>query len=89
MTKKLDAIYENGSFFPINGADLFLSDGACVRLTVEPITQETGMNVLDLAAKVYAGLSDEDVVDVEKIATDRMSHFSRIPELVMRNWLST
>ena len=74
MTKNLDAIYENGAFRPVSDANITLSDGAIVRLTVEPIHQDVGQHVLDLAAKVYAGLSDEDVADIERIATDRTSN---------------
>ena len=36
MTESLEAIYRNGTFCPVN-ADISLSDGARVRLTVEPI----------------------------------------------------
>jgi len=77
MTQNLDAIYKNGSFCPVNEATITLSDGARVRLTVEPIPQDSKKNVLDLAAKVYAGLSDDDVTDIEKIAMDRTNFFSR------------
>ncbi len=77
MTKNLDAIYENGAFRPIGDAEITLSDGTRVRLTVEPVLLDSGRNVLDLAAKVYAGLSDEDVADIERIATDRTNFFSQ------------
>ena len=77
MTRNLDAVYENGAFRPTGDADISLADGARVRLTVEPISQDVEENVLDLAAKVYAGLSDEDVADIERIATDRTSFFSQ------------
>ncbi len=76
MTKTLDAVYENGTFRPTSGAEITLRDGARVRLTVEPISQNLEENVLDLAAKVYAGLSDEEVADIERIATDRTNFFS-------------
>ena len=77
MTKNLDAVYENGTFRPTGDADITLPDGARVRLTVEPISQNVEENVLDLAAKVYAGLSDEDVAHIERIAMDRTSFFSQ------------
>ena len=77
MIQYLDAIYKNGSFCPVNDAPITLSDGERVRLTVEPLPQDLKKNVLDLAAKVYAGLSDEDVTDIEKIALDRTNFFSR------------
>ena len=77
MTRNLDAVYENGAFRPTGDADITLPDGARVRLTVEPISQNAEENVLDLAANVYAGLSDEDVADIERIAMDRTSFFSQ------------
>lgn len=77
MTKYLNAVYENGTFRPTGDAEITLPDGARVRLTVEPISQNVEENVLDLAAKVYAGLSDEDVAGIERIAMDRTSFFSQ------------
>ena len=77
MTRNLDAVYENGTFRPTGDADIALPDGARVRLTVEPILPNVEECVLDLAAKVYAGLSDEDVADIERIAMDRTSFFSQ------------
>jgi len=76
MTQNLIAVYQNGAFRPTGDAEITLPDGARVRLTVEPIGQNTKENVLDLAAKVYAGLSEKDVADVERIAMDRAYFFS-------------
>jgi predicted DNA-binding antitoxin AbrB/MazE fold protein len=77
MTENLDAIYENGAFRPIGDTEITLSNGTRVRLTVEPLSQDAGKNVIELAAQVYAGLSDEDVADIERIATDRTNFFSQ------------
>ena len=77
MTKNLDAIYENGAFHPVGNADISLSNGDRVRLTVEPILQDVGLDVLKLAAKVYVDLSGEDVAEIERIALDRTTFFSR------------
>ncbi len=76
MTKNVDAIYEDGAFRPIESDVLSLKDGVRVRLTVEQVTVDSDANVLDLAARVYAGLSDEDVAEIEKIATERSNFFS-------------
>lgn len=76
MTKNVDAVYEDGAFRPTSDVEITLPDGARVRLTVEPIAQHAGENILELAAKVYAGLADEDVADIERIATDRTNFFS-------------
>jgi predicted DNA-binding antitoxin AbrB/MazE fold protein len=77
MTKNLDAIYEDGAFRPVQDGEIALSNGTRVRLTVEPVSQDPGKNVLDLAAEVYAGLSEEDVAEIENIATDRRNFFSQ------------
>lgn len=75
MTKDVDAIYENGTFRPV-GADIPLPDGTRVRLSVELLDAPQNGDVLDLAANVYAGLSEQDIADVEQIATDRTDFFS-------------
>jgi len=77
MTKKVDAIYENGTFRPIGDAEIMLPDGTRVRLSVEPLGSSQNDDVLNLAASVYAGLSEEEIADVEQIATDRTQFFSR------------
>ena len=76
MTKNVDAVYENGAFHPTSDVEIKLPEGARVRLTVEPIAQNAAESILDLAAKVYAGLSVDDVTDIERIATDRTNFFS-------------
>jgi predicted DNA-binding antitoxin AbrB/MazE fold protein len=73
MTKELDAIYENGTFRPVGDAKIPLPDGTRVRLSVESV-EPASADVLALAASVYAGLSDEDITEIEQIAMDR-SHF--------------
>ena len=77
MPKNLVAVYENGAFRPTSNDEITLPDGARVRLTVEPISPNAEENILDLAAKVYVGLSDNDVADIERIATDRIEFFSK------------
>ena len=77
MTKNVDAIYENGTFRPIGDAEIMLPNGTRVRLSVEPLDSSQNDNVLDLAASVYAGLSEKEIADVEQIATDRTQFFAR------------
>jgi len=77
MTKKVDAVYEDGAFRPIENSALSLKDGTRVRLTVEQVTDAPEPDVLRLAAEVYAGLSEEDVAEIERIATERGSFFTR------------
>ena len=76
MTQNVDAVYENGAFRPTGNVGVDLANGTRVRLTVEPVAQHAARNILELAASVYAGLPDEDVADVERIALDRTNFFS-------------
>ena len=73
MSQILEAVYENGSFRPLASPALGLSEGQHVRITV---ATSGPSEMLDLAAKVYAGLTERDVADVEAIALDRSSFFT-------------
>ena len=75
MTKDVDAIYENGTFRPIGDAKIPLTEGTRVRLSVKSV-EPASADVLALAATVYAGLSDEDVAEIEQIAMDRSRFFT-------------
>jgi predicted DNA-binding antitoxin AbrB/MazE fold protein len=77
MTQTVEAIYEHGTFRLLEAPGVPLVDGQQVRLTVE--TENTGEDVLALAEQVYAGLSDEDIDDIERVALDRRSFFTDRP----------
>ena len=74
MNQTYEAVYENGVFRPVEGLPTTISEGQHVRLIVE--TDETD-DILQLAAQVYRGLSDEQVRAVEQIALDRHDFFDR------------
>lgn len=76
MSSDLNAIYEGGAFWPLDGQDIPVPEGEIVKLTVQPAPSSSTLNVLSLAAKVYEGLSAEDITDVESIALDRSNFFS-------------
>ena len=45
------------------------------------------MDAVDLAIKVYEGLSEEEIDEIERIALDRRNFFSRsIDELGLDEW---
>jgi predicted DNA-binding antitoxin AbrB/MazE fold protein len=75
MTQTLDAVFEDGKFRLLEKPVVPLHDGQHVRLTVE--TEAAPDDVLALAEHVYAGLSDEEIDDVERIVLDRRSFFDR------------
>lgn len=74
MSQVLDAIFEKGVFKPLQAPNL--SEGQHVRLVVEGPTQAPD-GILQLAARVYEGLSAEEIQKVEAIALDRGHFFSR------------
>lgn len=73
MKQTLNAIYENGVFRPLKRPEI--SEGQQVRLTVEISSEEETEDLLELAAKVYQGLSDEQINEIEKIALNRRRFF--------------
>ncbi len=75
MTQTLEAVFEDGKFRLLEKPAVPLRDGQHVRLTVE--TEAAPDDVLALAEQVYAGLSDGEVDDVERIALDRRLFFDR------------
>jgi predicted DNA-binding antitoxin AbrB/MazE fold protein len=69
----LEAVFENGTFRLLEPSAVTLVDGQHVRLTVE--TGETSDDALALAERVYDGLSEEEIDEVERISLDRRKFF--------------
>jgi len=63
-TETIEAVYEHGGFRPITPADINLAEGQKIRLVVEPF--EKPDDILALAAKVYEGLSDDQIDSIEQ-----------------------
>ncbi|HUQ69749.1 MAG TPA: antitoxin family protein [Planctomycetaceae bacterium] len=72
MKLALDAIYENGAFRPIGHEPLNLADGQRVRVTVEEAAEP---EPLRLAARVYEGLAEAEIDEIERIALNRREFF--------------
>jgi predicted DNA-binding antitoxin AbrB/MazE fold protein len=72
MTEVIEAIYENGSFRPLHPEAIDVPSGQVVLLTVE---KASAPEPLQLASKVYEGLSAEEIDDVERIALERKNYF--------------
>lgn len=73
MNGPIDAIFENGKFRPLQPEGLALTDGQRVRITVDDAQEP---QALQLAMKVFEGLSDEDVNEIERVALDRRDFFA-------------
>lgn len=72
MKQAIDAVFENGIFRPLQRDVLQLPDGQHVRITID---DEGLPETLRLAAKVYEGLSSDQIDDIEQIALERGDFF--------------
>lgn len=72
-TERLDAIFEHGIFRLVQPLQTSLREGQRVRLVIE--TEESPEAILALAADVYAGLSPDELTEVEQIALQRRNFF--------------
>ena len=72
MEYTLEAIYEGGVFKPMKS--LKIPDHQRVTITVHHPRVENPNGKIESWQQVYAGLSDQDIVEIESLALDR-SHF--------------
>lgn len=72
MDQTIDAIYENGTFRPVQPDAVHIPEGQRVRVT---ISDAEGSEALRLAAQVYEGLSEREIDEIEQIALDRSRFF--------------
>ena len=73
MEQMLEAVFEPGTFRLLEASAVTLVDGQHVRLSVERVG--TPDDVLALAERVYDGLSEEEIDEVERISLDRRTFF--------------
>ncbi len=72
-----DAVYQDGVFHLVGVRPPNLEEGHRVQLVVEDATPNgVEKTNLDFAAKIYVGLSEEEISEVERIAMDRSRFFS-------------
>ena len=67
--QNLKAVYENGVFHPLGKPQL--AEGQSVQLTIDTTNPFSPEKMLELAAKIYEGLSETDVDEIEGIALNR------------------
>lgn len=76
MQQVVDAVFEQGAFKVLNPSILQLAEGQQVKLVIEePAPPEE--SPLALAAKVYEGLSEEEIDEIERIILDRRDFFGK------------
>jgi predicted DNA-binding antitoxin AbrB/MazE fold protein len=76
MRQTIKARYHDGVLQPLE--PLALADDAEVQITVDTEMAVSAEEILRRAARVYQGLTAEDIAHVETIALDRQ-HFFREP----------
>jgi predicted DNA-binding antitoxin AbrB/MazE fold protein len=72
-TETVEAVYEQGGFRLVAPVDLKLAEGQKVLLVVEPIAKPD--DVLELAERVYEGLTDEQIESIEEHSRRRADFF--------------
>jgi predicted DNA-binding antitoxin AbrB/MazE fold protein len=65
----VDAVFQDGVFKPAQRPDL--SEGERVRITVERVEGVRPASILELATRVYEGLSTKDIDEIEEMARRR------------------
>ena len=73
MKQAIDAIYENGTFKPVHPDQVHVREGQLVTLVVD---DRTLPEPLRLAARVYEGLSAQEIDEIEQITLDRSRFFN-------------
>lgn len=73
MRQTVKARYQDGVLQPLE--PLSLANDAEVQVTVETDAPSVAADILQCAARVYQGLSAEDVAQVEAIALNRRTFF--------------
>lgn len=72
-TETIEAVYERGGFRLVAPIDLKLAEGQRVRLVVEPMEQYE--DILELAMRVYEGLTDDEIDSIEEHIRRREDFF--------------
>jgi len=73
MKQKVEAIFEKGVFRPVIPDEITMPEGQPVRLLVETMASE--QDVLALATRVYDGLSEREITEIEQLALNRQDFF--------------
>ena len=74
MTQTIEAIYQNGMFKPLNPVSEEITEGKTVEITIKE-KKLSPEEMLELASRVYEGLSEEAINEIERIALDRSNFF--------------
>jgi len=78
MQQVVEAIYEHGIFRPLKTPEL--SEGQAVQLIIRSQKPISPSQMLQLAAEVYQGFSDQQIDEIEEITLDRQNFFGETIE---------
>ncbi len=73
ISSTIEAVFENGAFRPLTSLKLLISEGQHLKISIETNSDD----VLNLATSVYAGLSKQQIDDIEEIVLDRTHFFNQ------------
>jgi len=73
MKQIVEAIYVDGVFKPVKPPNI--SEGQHVLLEIDEPSEENPEDLLELAAQVYDGLTDDEIEKIEKVATRSQDFF--------------
>jgi predicted DNA-binding antitoxin AbrB/MazE fold protein len=76
MSKTIEAIFENGVLRPLQ--ELIIPEHQRLSITINSLEKQSPQDIIRLADQVFAGLSQEDVVEIEKMALNRTNFFREV-----------
>lgn len=75
ISPSVEAVFERGVFRPVVPIHFSIPEGKRLKIHVE--TESYSNDVLELASRVYDGLSEQEIDEIEQIALDRTHFFNK------------
>lgn len=75
MEQVIEAIYEQGVLRPLTPINL--PEKQRVNLRIHVLNRQAALRIIEQMGKVYEGLSDQDVAEIETMALDRSDFFGK------------
>jgi predicted DNA-binding antitoxin AbrB/MazE fold protein len=75
MEQVVEAIYERGVLRPLTPINL--TERQRVNLRINVLDRQAALKIIEQLGKVYEGLSDQDIADIEAIALNRSDFFGK------------
>lgn len=75
MEQVIEAIYEQGVLRPLT--PISLPEKQRVHLKIHVLDRQAALRIIEQMGKVYEGLSDQDIAEIETMALDRSDFFGK------------